>query len=113
MRLQRTYGVWMEWVSYSTSYTVMLIFDDPDYPYYRVSVEFRNDDGTSEIVWDDIIFEVEEEEQPSGSPLKESYNYTIVYILVAVLIGLIGIGIYLKFRKKRSKSNFLKNNIRR
>ncbi len=111
MQIQISIGVWTDWVDYTTTYIITLLgVADPDYPDFRVSVIFRNDNGTTEDagygdIYDDITYEepTQEEEEEEEEPSPEE-DYTLIYVLLGVLVGLIGIGVFLKYRKQIIKS---------
>lgn len=114
MQLQITEGFWTNWTAYATTYTITLFENDPFYPDYRIEVVFRSggvttkDAGYTEgnAIYDDIIYDPEGEPPPPPPVLiEEEIDYTILtYILLGVLVGLVGIGIFLKYRKQIIKS---------
>lgn len=109
MRFQIDIGIWTEWTTYSTSHTLMLnesyLYDDT----FRVGVVFRNVDGTTEDagyknIYDDITYEPPEGNGDGDEePPELSIDYTLIYVLVGVLAGLVGIVVFMKYRKIKPK----------
>ena len=111
MCFQISEDIWINWTAYSTSYIITLFENDPAAPDYRIGVIFRNEEGTTEDagygdIYDDIIYDPEEVPPPPPPPpdKDEEIDYTLTYVLIGVLIGLVGIGIFLKYRKQIIKS---------
>ena len=99
MRFQIKEGYWTEPVDYTTTYPITLFEDDPWSPNYRVEVEFKNIYGTIKED-DDITYECD----TCNGDGDGEIDYMLAFVLVGVLIGLIGIGIFLKYRKQIIKS---------
>lgn len=103
MQFRLSYDTLLNWTTYSTTYIITLFENDPDAPPHRIGVIFRNDGGTNEDagygdIYDDIIYDPEGE-PPPPPPNGEEIDYTLVYVLLGVLIGLVGIVVFLKYRK--------------
>jgi len=102
-------GVWTDWIEYSMTYTIILPENDIGYPDYKVEVVFRNIVGTTEDagyenVYDEITYNSEGELPPLPPPEDDDkIDYTLTYILIGVLGGAIGIVIFMKVRKNKSK----------
>jgi len=109
MQFEIANGVFTTWVSYSTSYTIKLSENDLQYPNYRIGVTFRNEDGSSDVVYDTITYEPPVVPLPEPEPEVngKATDYTLIYILVGILGGIVGIGIFLRYRTKKitSKNN--------
>jgi len=101
MCFQISEDIWINWTAYETTYTITLFENDPWAPNYRVGVVFRNDAGETKEVCDDIIYDPD---VPPPPDKDEEIDYTLAYVLIGVLIGLIGIGIFLKYRNQIIKS---------
>lgn len=105
MQFQISVGVWINWTAYSTTYIITLFENDPFKPDYRVGVVFRNEVGTTEDadygdIYDDITYKLEEEPPPPPPNGDDKpVDYTLMYVLLGVFVGLVGIGIFLKYRK--------------
>jgi len=105
MSFRISLDTYLDWIPYTTTHTLMLLEDDPARPDYRVGVVFRNEDGESKDVFDEITYEGPSNGDGNGDENGDENgddkptDYTLVYILVGVLGGLIGIGIFLKYRK--------------
>lgn len=109
MQFQISVDIWTNWTVYATTYTITLFVNDPDYPEYRVGAVFRNGVGTTEDagygdIYDDITYEPEVVPPPPPPPPNGDVDYTLMYVLLGVLASLIGIGIFLKYRKQIIKS---------
>lgn len=106
MQFQISTDQWLNWTAYKTIYPLTLLENDPDSPNYRIAVVFRNENGTSvdagyKNIYDDIIYDSEGEPPPVNG--DDEIDYTlIIYVLLGVLVGLIGIGVFLKVRKKKT-----------
>ncbi len=110
MQFQISEDIWINWIAYTTNYIITLFENDPAAPDYRIGVEFRNEDGTTEDagygdIYDDITYEATDPPiDPPTDPQNGGIDYTLAYVLIGVLIGLFGIGVFLKYRKQTIKS---------
>ena len=111
MSFQIYYGMWTNWTVYKTTYTLTLSENNPDIPDFRIGVEFRNENGTTadagyKDTWDGITYE-----EPTNGDGNDDGNgngeppvdYTWTYVGIGVLVALIGIIVYLKYRKRGIK----------
>jgi len=101
------YGNLLNFIAYSETYEIEFLQEGLDYPNYKVGVIFGNDDGETEIIYDEITYEEpeeEEEEEEEEEPIsngEEETNYTLVYVLLAILGGVIGVVVFVKYRKPK------------
>lgn len=100
------------WIPYDTSHILNLPVLDHEYYEYVVGVQFQNVKGTSETVEDSIIFDIiedeDEDEEPPVPPPDDDDDepdYIWIYILIGVLVGVIGIVIFLSYRKRDVKKS--------
>lgn len=106
MKIRLTNDLYLNWESYTTTYVLILSESVLYNSEFRIGVIFKNVIGESVEVFDDITYEEppqeeEEEDEDVNGDVETPYDYTLIYILLGVLGGLIGTGIYLKYRKKR------------
>lgn len=102
MKFQIYIGTWIDWVNYTTTYTMTLQEEYLDDNQFYIGVIFRNEDGESNEVFDDIEYEADGEPPPLNG---DEDDYTLIlYVLLGVLVGLIGIGVFLKYRNQIIKS---------
>lgn len=91
-------SVWTAWESYSTTKNVTLPESSIYNPNYTVGVKYKKNSWESEPVYDDITYDPEAS-PPNGD--GKPTDYTLLYVLLGVLGGLIGIGVFLKYRKPK------------
>lgn len=114
MQFRLSYDTLLNWTAYSTTYIITLFENDPDAPPHRIGVIFRNDGGTTEDagyddIYDDIIYDPEGDGDDNGDgdgePVPpEPTDYTLLYVLLGVLVGLVGIVVFMRYRKQIIKS---------
>lgn len=103
MRFQISSGVYLDWVPYSTSYTLTLSKVNPDYPNYYIGVTFRNQDGNSGEVFDGIKYEVLDDGNGDGNGNGEESIITPeqIGIIIAVIIIVIPVVVIRALTKKK------------
>lgn len=109
MQFKINEGAWTNWITYAESYTITLPENDLGYPDYRVEVIFRNSIGTTKDagytnIYDDIIYDPEGNPPPLNGDDKPVDYTLLAIVLLGVLVSLIGIGVFLKYRKQIIKT---------
>lgn len=102
MHFQIDIGIWTNWIAYSTTNILTLTEGHLDNNKFYIGVVFKNTDGVSVEVFDDIIYEGPSNGNNGDNGDEEPpVDYTLMYVLIGVLVGLIGMGIYLRSRKNK------------